>query len=892
MDGITLEELNVVIKAQTEGFRRELQNVQNEVSRMTSNVNKQMNQIKNIFSSVGKFIVGLGIGKIFKDSIISAMEAIEGENLFETVFGKLSGEMRQWSDDLQNTLGINAYSARNNAAVLFNIASSMGVVRKEALGLSKDMTLLSEDMASFYNISSDEAFNKIRSGLTGETEPLKALGILVDENTLKQYGYNSEMSNSEKIMVRYQAILAQTSTAQGDLARTLDSPANQLRILRNNLSLLSIELGRAFMPIVQTVLPIINSFVLAITNAVRAVATFMQALFGKSAKVAEGPKIATNTMYQAKNAAIGGANAQNGYNKALKKTGDTAKKTAKEVNRLLGGFDEINSLSNSGSSGGGLPGAGGAGGGVGDVGAPPMDLGFSEEPDVSGVESAVNKVKEFLKPLSDAFDRLKKAALPVIQTVGSLLRWLFDNVLVPFAKWTIGEALPAFLDVISGALTILNPLLLSFKPLALFLWNKFLLPVASWTGGVIVNVLKGLANILTTIGNWMSDHISVVEKITTTIVAFFAAWKVVQLMAFIQQTGGLVGAFSKITAAIKACTIAKIADKLETAQLTLMYAKDFIMSIVKGTVALGKQAIGFVTSTAAMVANKAAATAVALATNTMTIAQKALNLAMSMNPITIVVGLLLGLAAVLVTLYNKNEWFRNKVNEVWSTIKNIFTNFSGFLKGIFSTDWTKSFGVFGNILNAFSRNVSNIFNGVRSVFNGIISFVKGSFTGNWRQAWNGVKEIFRGVFNTFAGIVKAPMNAVIGLINTAISGLNSISFTAPDWVPFVGGKHFGVNLPKIPYLAKGGIIDSPTLAMVGEAGKEAVVPLENNTQGLDLLAEKLLSRMPQAQSNNTNDKPITLRFDFNVGTLKFAKTVCTSLNELGENNGGVIPINI
>ena len=236
----------------------------------------------------------------------------------------------------------------------------------------------------------------------------------------------------------------------------------------------------------------------------------------------------------------------------------------------------------------------------------------------------------------------------------------------------------------------------------------------------------------------------------------------------------------------------------------------------------------------------------------MTVAQYALNLAMSLNPIGVVITILLSLATVFVTLYNKCEWFRNAVNKVWSSIKSIFNGFSNFMKGAFSRDWTRSFGVFGNILNAFFRNVSNIFGGVRSVFNGIINFVAGVFTGNWRRAWNGVKEIFRGAFQALGGIAKAPLNAVIGLVNMAIDGLNTISFTAPSWVPFVGGQHFGVNIPKMPYLAKGGIVDKPTQAVVGEAGTEAVVPLENNTGGLDLLANKLTERISNILSTSSS----------------------------------------
>lgn len=217
------------------------------------------------------------------------MDSIESDSMFDTVFGSLSNDVRRWSEELQNTLGLNGYAIRENVATLYNMTQSMGLASSEALNLSKDMTLLAEDMASFYNISSEEAFTKIRTGLTGETEPLKALGILVDDATIKQYAYangiaktGSELSNTEKVMARYIAIQQQTATASGDLARTLNSPANQLRVLQNNLNLLKIELGNAFMPIVQVVLPILNSFVQALVKVTSIVARFMNALFGTS----------------------------------------------------------------------------------------------------------------------------------------------------------------------------------------------------------------------------------------------------------------------------------------------------------------------------------------------------------------------------------------------------------------------------------------------------------------------------------------------------------------------------------------------------------------------------------------------------------------------------------
>ena len=146
-------------------------------------------------------------------------------------------------------------------------------------------------------------------------------------------------------------------------------------------------------------------------------------------------------------------------------------------------------------------------------------------------------------------------------------------------------------------------------------------------------------------------------------------------------------------------------------------------------------------------------------------------------------------------------------------------------------------------MEGFLSNVGNIVEAVKTFFCGIIDFVSGVFSGNWGRAISGLVGIFKGIWQGITSAAKAPLNGLISLINGVIGGINSISFN-------LGGKHFGVNIPKIPYLAKGGIVDVPTLAMVGENGKEAVMPLENNTGWITNLADKISSRMYKGNENN------------------------------------------
>lgn len=185
------------------------------------------------------------------------------------------------------------------------------------------------------------------------------------------------------------------------------------------------------------------------------------------------------------------------------------------------------------------------------------------------------------------------------------------------------------------------------------------------------------------------------------------------------------------------------------------------------------------------------------------------------NPIVLIIAAIVGLVALIATKGDEIQALLQKVDD--------------FLQGVFTTDWTQSFGILGNIFNSFFATIKSVWDSIKSVFDGIIDFIRGVFTGDWERVWKGVQEIFAGLFNGLVAIAKAPINGIIGLINMVIdainwmiNGLNSISFTVPDWVPVLGGKTLGFNIPnigKLAYLAKGGILSSGS-AIVGEAGPE------------------------------------------------------------------------
>ena len=192
-------------------------------------------------------------------STMLAMEAVESENLFEVSFEGMADDARAWSENMSESLGVNAFEMRKSAGMIFVMTDSMGVAKDEAYKMATGMTELSQDMASFYNISGEEAMSKLRAGITGEAESLKRLGILVNEQTVKDAAYRlgitkigQEMTNVQKVQARWATIQEQTIKSQGDLARTMDSPVNQMRIMKESITAVQIELGMALMPVMQS----------------------------------------------------------------------------------------------------------------------------------------------------------------------------------------------------------------------------------------------------------------------------------------------------------------------------------------------------------------------------------------------------------------------------------------------------------------------------------------------------------------------------------------------------------------------------------------------------------------------------------------------------------------
>lgn len=198
--------------------------------------------------------IAAAVGLMAKRSIGMAMDVTEAENLFTVSMGRMADAAKDWSVELSKSLGLNQYELRKQIGTVNQMFTAMGMAGDQAFGLGKQFVELAQDMASFYNLRPEEAFQKLQAGITGEAEPLKRLGVLVDETTTKTFAMAqglrknwSEVSQAEKVYWRFQSILAQTANAQGDLARTLDSPTNRIRKLQARFDELTTTVGIQFL---------------------------------------------------------------------------------------------------------------------------------------------------------------------------------------------------------------------------------------------------------------------------------------------------------------------------------------------------------------------------------------------------------------------------------------------------------------------------------------------------------------------------------------------------------------------------------------------------------------------------------------------------------------------
>lgn len=391
----------------------------NAVVRSNNTLAKSNEKTAKTFSMIGTGInlyVFQRIASIASDWVKESNDYVENLNLFTVAMGEYAESAKLYAETVQEAMGIDSSDWMRNQGVFMQMASGFGVVAEDAALMSKNLTQLGYDISSFYNISIEEAMTKLQSGLAGEIEPLRRLGYAIDEASLKQVALNlgitqsvQAMTQAEKSQLRYIAIMQQSGNVMGDMARTIQTPANAMRILNQQITQLSRALGNLLIPFLQQVIPWVQAFVEVVTAAVQALAL----LFGF-----ELPTIDYSSSVD-----VGIGEVTAGANEAEDALGGAAG-AAKDLQRELLGIDELNIIepNNTGGAGGG--GGGGVSGGLGDLGLdlPEYDFLAGLGEDVDDLKSKVESLLDVLIPVGAAFAswKISKGILNFIDKLKTL----------------------------------------------------------------------------------------------------------------------------------------------------------------------------------------------------------------------------------------------------------------------------------------------------------------------------------------------------------------------------------------------------------------------------------------------------------------------------------------
>ena len=279
----------------------------------------------------------LRVTRVLKDWLDLSNDYIENLNLFEVAMGKGAKEALNYAESVNKALGIDVSDWIRNQGVFKQVTSGFGVLNDTSDIMSKNLTQLGYDISSFFNIDVDESMQKLQSGISGEIEPLRRLGYALDQTTLQQIAYSNgitmninKMTQAQKSQLRYIAILQQSKNVTGDMARTVTTPANAMRILDQQINQLKRSIGNIISIVVQKLLPYIQAFVRLLGDA----ADYLAKLWGFELPTIDYSNVGnglSNISDEADNAT------------------DSVKKTAKEIQRLAG-FDELNILSSNDNS--------------------------------------------------------------------------------------------------------------------------------------------------------------------------------------------------------------------------------------------------------------------------------------------------------------------------------------------------------------------------------------------------------------------------------------------------------------------------------------------------------------------------------------------------------------
>ena len=859
----------------------------------------------------------------------------EVQNVVDVTFPHMTDLVDKFAKSAAQNFGLSETMAKQYTGTFGAMSKAFGFTEQQAYEMGSTLTGLSGDVASFYNISQDEAYTKLKSVFTGETETLKDLGVVMTQNALDQYalanGYNkttAAMTEQEKVALRYQFVQDKLSAAQGDFARTSDSWANQCRILSLQTQSLMATIGQGLINLFTPVIKVINIAIGKLATLANAFKAFTELITGKKSSDSSGGVAAVADSAAVANDSLGSASdAASDLTDNTNKAGKAAQDTAKKMKSLMG-FDQINKLdSQSSSSGSTTPTSSGKGNG----GVLGSEVNFGSLADGENVidktdkklSALIERCQELAKLFKKGFeigfgnsqkkiDSINKA----IKNIGKNLKEIFtdesvvnsanrcaDNIALAFGKVTgsvariditiadnfiggidkylekskkyikkrivslfdaTGEiakltgdyyvALADIFDIFSSddAKAITSDIIQVFGDGFLGAADLVVKFERDFTELFTLPVIQNTDKISETLENMLSRWRTVFDILSQSVTDTFDKINEVYDQYFApfvdsiaQGISDIVGTFLDAYNTYLAPYLDYLADKFNTVW------SEHIQPALNGILELvGK----LIENIGVLWENVVVPFIEWIINNIMPVIGPIIGgmgellldlLAVAGDVITGITDILGGFldfcTGVFTGDFNKCwqgieeilKGFKTIAGSIFDFMKKyIFQPFIDFMRNIFQTDWSLSFGTLGTVMNTFLGSVERIWGDIKKVFNGIINFINGSFHGNWKQAWNGIKDVFGGIFDSLVTLAKTPLNAVIDIINGLMSNLNAglsaiesaFSFSYDFTNPITKTRHYGhyglslPRVPEIPYLASGGYVkpNTPQLAMIGD----------------------------------------------------------------------------
>lgn len=769
---------------------------------------------KKVGAAIGAALSVAAVAAFGKSCVQAAMQAESAFMGLESILSSQGKSFSQAEKFLQEYTkdGLIPMTEAANAYKTFASAGFDTKQIEDLMNATKDMSAYNRQ--SHYTMGG--ALEAFAQGVKNEESTLTdAAGMTTNLSVIyEQYAAAigktaATLSEAEKNQAIYTATMQEWSMVAGDAAKMSDTFSGHLKRLLSTLSSIKTEIGNVIIPILDLFMPALQAAADAVLKFVQRIKELL-AVFGLEMKTIGGDSGAAAIAdgYSAAAGSVGAAA------DAIKGTGDAAKSAAKAVKRALAPYDELNKLtfggSASGSSGGG---SGGSGGGVSTGG----DVTASVTKKETGVDSAVSgmseSLKKFIEPLKNisfdnlinAFKSLKDSAAALGGTIWDGLKWAYFNLLVPLAEWTIEDLLPAFLYALEGALDAVNGILKEVSPALEWLWDEILKPIAKWTGGAIVDILRGIGDAL----KWVGDNANIVVPALVGVAGAVGAVKGLEIAASVIQFVKYAGALSGSTS---------IWGKLGAtfAQLWTYFKETKVWTAITG----------------AFTGLSGAATALAGA------------LGISVGALA---GIIAAVAAAAVGVYllikNWDEvvvWFK----ELGGKISAAFNS----AKAAVQKAWDNMVGMVKDKTANMRAKVATKWNDIKNAWNGIVNNVKdktASMKAKVGTTWNNIK----GAWDSTTKNIKdktASMKAKIGTTwaqlkskwNSLIANfkdktvtvslkIKSIISDMKSWVNSNIIKKINKYVPfvNIPYLAQGGWLPagSPRLAVVGDNRREGEI---------------------------------------------------------------------